>query len=542
MIDVLLVDDETYVTESLEATIPWAELGVSRVYRADSGKAALRILEEHEVDIVVTDIRMPAMTGLELIETIAERWPDIRCMLLTGYSDFEYAKRALQLHAADYILKPVDDGEFITSLLTIIEELKLEWEQADSYHRLLYNMKSDLGMLRGSLLEDLLLGRQLSPKLLAEKLAFYEIPFRLDEPAVLLLIHYGNPYGKSDRNSMELMNYAVLNIAEETLSPHMRVWHGAAPHNCLVIAAQLVRNRPDYGGEAQHRRQMLERAAAELREQALAYLKADLSLIVSGWFRFPDQVAEAYRKSVSAYYASAGETAGKVLFLEDRRLLPEAKLNFTESMYKPPTLIHLLESKQWEASGGKIRDIFLALRRTGYTREHLQEVFLYVTNAFMYCAHKQGQFIYELDHSGMDMLFDSSAVQSLDRLESWSETMLQRLRTELSASDKYAKSHLVNQVQEIVAATLGQDASVKTVADKVFLHPVYLSKVYKAETGESLSDYMIRLRMEKAHYLLKHSGKKIYEITAELGYQNPQYFSKLFRKYYGMTPHEFRGH
>lgn len=118
--------------------------------------------------------------------------------------------------------------------------------------------------------------------------------------------------------------------------------------------------------------------------------------------------------------------------------------------------------------------------------------------------------------------------------------MLAKLQKKLSESDQYTKSYIIKQVHELVGSHSGHDLSVKTIADHVFLHPVYLSKIYKAETGEGLGDYIIRMRMERALYLLKHTNKKIYEITTELGYQNPQYFSKMFKKHYNMTPNEFR--
>lgn len=116
MIEILLVDDEPYVTESLARTIPWDEIGVKQVHQAASGAEALEILEQQDIDIMVTDISMPGMSGLQLIETVSERWPDIRSILLTGFSDFQYAKKAIQLQAFDYILKPVSDEEFINSI------------------------------------------------------------------------------------------------------------------------------------------------------------------------------------------------------------------------------------------------------------------------------------------------------------------------------------------------------------------------------------------------------------------------------------------
>lgn len=146
----------------------------------------------------------------------------------------------------------------------------------------------------------------------------------------------------------------------------------------------------------------------------------------------------------------------------------------------------------------------------------------------------------EIDHSAMDFTLDQSMIHSLDKLRNWAMRMLEKLKTELSAGDQHTKSYIIKQVREIVSSDLGPETSVKTIADRVYLHPVYLSKIYKAETGESLGDYIIRMRMERALYLLKHTNKKIYEVTSELGYQNPQYFSKMFKKYYGLTPNEFR--
>lgn len=544
MIDILLVDDETYVTESLELTIPWQKIGVKQVYRAASGQEALTILEMNEIDIVVTDIRMPGMTGLELIEKIMEGWPHIQCMLLTGYSDFEYARKAIQLQAFDYILKPVDDEEFIQCIVQTIETLKDEWEKADKYHTLLYQMKSDYAVLRSNLLHDILLGRHLPSKSLESKLSQYEIAFTVDHQASYILIQYGNPYDESDRNSMTLMEYAVGKIAEEVFSESMNVWYGKAPHDCLILMVQLkgeiekeLRQLTDY---KLARQSLLESLMKSFCEEAGNYLKANLSLLVYGWFEFPSDIATSYRRGISSYYSSARYKSGEVIYIEDQPQMVDMKINLNEFMYKPPTLIHLLESKQWDAAADQIKEVFIHLEKVSYSREHLYEVFLYITNAFMYTAHKQGQFINEIDHSSMDMLYNPYVVQSLDKLQAWSLQMLEKLRLELTVTDEYAKSNLVRQVQELISEMHSQDISVKTIADKVYLHPVYLSKVYKVETGESLSNYIIRKRMEQAHYLLKNSHKKIYEITEELGYQNPQYFSKIFRKYYGMTPQEFR--
>lgn len=539
MIEVLLVDDESYVTESFKKTIPWSALGVRSVYTAASATEALNILEEQPIDILVTDIRMPETDGLELVRVTGERWPHVRRLLLTGHSDFEYAKKAIQLQVSGYILKPVDDDEFMRGILGEIESLKDEWEEAERYQRLLYDMKSDRQRLKENLMSDLLLGRQQSERAVEDKLRKYAIPIGAGSPSFLMLVQLGSHFADYDPQSVALMEYAVGNIAEEVLGSAYRVWHGTAPHDCLALIVAMNPEAP--GGGVRPLREEMGRLAREVGKQVRAYLKGDISIVISPWFAFPGGVSEVYRGALGTLFQHSDSKEQKVLFQEDEPA-PRKSFRSLEALYKPPTLIHLLESKQWEAAEAKIAEAFddLEAEKGTVSREHLYEVYLWVTNAFLYLAHRHGLLIEQIDAAGFHLGVDQSMVHSPERLRRWTADWFGKLKAELSDNDLYARGRLIKQVQELVTRDIGLDLSVKTIAEKVYLHPVYLSKIYKSETGESLGDYLIRIRMERALYLLKHTNKKIYEITAELGYQNPQYFSKMFKKHYGMTPNEYR--
>ncbi|MEK3885429.1 response regulator [Paenibacillus sp. PL2-23] len=535
MIEVLLVDDETYVTESLKATIPWSELGVEYVYQAASPSEAIAIMEEQSIDILVTDIRMPEMNGLQLIELVAERWPDTRCMLLTGHSDFDYAKKAIQLHAVDYLLKPVNDDDMVKSLSACIASLKEEWERDDQLNQLVYTMKSDYSVLKQNLLQELLLGRQLSASSIKAKLEQYEVKVRPEDTAMLLAVQLGAYFQGMDEGSVALMEYAIGNIAEDIFAQPYRVWHGKAPHDCVAI----IVSAPSHGDSSVFRKERIRSLGLWFQETVNDFLKGNISIVFSDWFHFPQEVAGMYRSVQAAMYRMNQEDE-YLVFLDD---LPERRitsLKVIEELYKPPTLLQLLESGQWEGVEEKLRVLFLALSSSQVSREQLYEVFLSISNAYLYVAHKRGVDLYSVKAGGVDLVLDRSMLQSTDKLEAWSSGVLGILRQEWADDEKYNKNHIIKQVQELVLSDLGGETSVKTIADKVYLHPVYLSKIYKSETGESLGDYIIRMRMEKAVYMLKSTNKKIYEITAELGYQNPQYFSKVFKKHYGMTPNEFR--
>jgi len=189
------------------------------------------------------------------------------------------------------------------------------------------------------------------------------------------------------------------------------------------------------------------------------------------------------------------------------------------------TLVYLPHFLSWVILGGILIDLLATA----------------VSNALVYMAHHHGYKLAASDSGGLDPFSAQQITGSLSKLRVWCNSVLTRIELQGTPSAlEPSRSRIVKQVQEMVAESLGQDVSVKTIADRVFLHPVYLSKIYKTETGEGLGDYIIRIRMEKALYMLKHTNSKIYEITAALGYQNPQYFSKLFKKHYGMTPNEFR--
>ncbi|MFC9707862.1 response regulator [Paenibacillus sp. NPDC056933] len=538
MIDILLVDDETYVTESLELTIPWGELGVTTVLRAASGKEALQIMEENAVDLVVTDIRMPGMSGLELIEEVSSRWPHIRCILLTGHSDFQYAKKAIQLQAADYILKPVNDEEFMASVSAAITSLRDEWDEFDKYHRLLYSRKSDYKILRENLMHDLLLGREITARALGEQLEKYEIALQPDQPTIMMLIRLTGRFSAMDQQSLDLMEFAVGNIAEEVFGPQYNVWFGRGPHECLVMMIQ----KEDWTEPDLTNVEELKQPVGTFREHVIRYLQGDLSMVVTAPFPYAD-LTTAYRKGLGSLVLS-GPEENTIKYMDNelsRRLENDVAQQVLEELYKPPVLPQLLETKQWEAAARKLNAVFDAADRACLSREHVYEMYLSVTNAFMYIAHKQGHLVHEIDHAGFDLLLAHQLIQSPDKLRRWATEMLAKLQEELSDQEGVqSRRHVIKQVQEMVTRDTGQDLSVKMIADKVYLHPVYLSKIYKAETGEGLGDYMIRMRMERALYLLKNTNKKIYEITSELGYQNPQYFSKMFKKHYGMTPNEYR--
>ncbi|GIO37710.1 hypothetical protein J41TS12_25710 [Paenibacillus antibioticophila] len=219
----LLVDDERSVVEALAETIPWESCGISTVYEATSGAMALEMLEHHPIDIVITDIRMPGMSGIELIAVIRSRWPLVNTMLLSGHADFAYAQQAILQGSFDYLLKPVRDEDLIQAVTRLVQHIRTKWEEAASYRKALYSFRENKPLLRSTLLNELITGRVFPESKLADKLNLLELPFSAGDEFGMLIIRMEQHLSEMGDRDLALMEYAICNIVSEVMQEHFYI-------------------------------------------------------------------------------------------------------------------------------------------------------------------------------------------------------------------------------------------------------------------------------------------------------------------------------
>ncbi|MNP31654.1 Regulatory protein SoxS [compost metagenome] len=216
--------------------------------------------------------------------------------------------------------------------------------------------------------------------------------------------------------------------------------------------------------------------------------------------------------------------------------LDQVRVGTLTLLYRPPLLIHLLDTGNWTQAEEKLNQIFTELKGVNYPPEHANEAYFAIANAYQYIAHKKGKLLSEFGASSFGLM---PAAPSLKQLEKWAFFMLRSLREQTEDSSE-KKQGLVDKVQKFIEANMNDGLSLQTIAAHIGLHPAYLSRVYRAETGNNLSDYILRYRMELASYLLRNTDKKIYEIAQIVGYQAVPHFIKRFKAFSNMTPQEFR--
>ncbi|CAG7654504.1 response regulator [Paenibacillus allorhizosphaerae] len=535
MARLLIVDDEAHVVERLAGLVPWDSIRVTKVYKAYSAFEALELLEEHPIELVITDIRMPGMSGLELAAEIQRKWHKTRCILLSGHADFAYAQEAIVRGTANYLLKPVTDEELLQTAQEVLRKLEEEWAQIISQERIERTLRENLPQLRGQLLAELLQGRRYSREGLANKLKLLQAPDLMDSTFAMLLIRLEDPFPGYDAQSIALVEYGIGNMAEELFAQDFQLWQGKDAHDNVIFLVKCIVE----AAEAE-RSERLERTASQLQHAIRTYLKGQVSILIGGWGAFPADLTTVYDRTLTALRQRVGREQELILAVGGSNDLP-GKLPLLHSVYQLPTLAQLLEAGHWGKLEERIDAIFAELKGMGAeSEEYLLEVFLAISSAITQTAHKSGILLSSLIGTDYDRLLQGTPFRTWKQLHDWTQEVFGRFRSRSEAETKDSRIGLIRQVREFIEESLSEDVSLQAIADRVYLHPVYVSKIYKLETGENISDYVYRLRMEKAAQLLLNSQEKIYEIAAKLGYQRAHSFINVFKKHTGLTPQEYR--
>ena len=421
MLQILLVDDERSVVETLAETIPWESCGIGTVHEALSGAVALEIMENHDIDIVITDIRMPEMSGIDLITTIHEKWPHVQTILLSGFADFEYAKQAMAQESFDYLLKPVSDEDLIETVQRLVDRIKQKWETAASYQRALHAFQDNLPLLQSTMLHELLTGKTYSPSALADKLELLDLPYLVGEEMGMLVIRMEEHLTEMAGYDLSLIQYAICNIISEVMQHHFHIWHTRDVHDYLIVLVSVKTGNTLSTNKEEKPQALLEQYAAQIQTNVQLYLKGAISISVSHWGKFPYEIGEMYESAVRSMRKHMGQAQG--LFItasDDKDVHP---LPAIRSLYKPPTLISLLEAGRFDDVEQKIEVIFNELLESGQHHdiaETIIEVYLALAGAFAYIIHKNGKQISSVLPAETYKYFQAPSYATAQQLKDWS--------------------------------------------------------------------------------------------------------------------------
>lgn len=532
MYRILVVDDEEIITDSLARLIR-RELPQTDVYAAYSGYQAMDLLSRAGFDVVVSDIQMPGMSGLELLQSIRTLYPACRVIFLSGHDDFDYAYQALQYHAARYILKSESDDVLLGAVRECIADVERDARREELVLHARQERARCLPILRREYLSDLLAGPMPEPERLTEDFERLGVRLSIDQTFFLLAGRLDDSRRADDALEVdsvvqEYLSYAVV-CETAAANPAFMLWllqprEGMTPREALSCVRgsadglQRVLNE-SLGASVSFVLDTAEVPLTKLTEQAMAMYHAMACLLDRG---------EKHAFVYLDYFRSCPARQEK----ESWRAQAQQHLQQVR---------RALESR----AQAPVQDALTGLRL--HLAPHLEEDDLDLTLVVNQMNVMLFQFLEERDL--LDAMRDDGILrafldgpmagthrQQLERFEClclrtvsvWETQQQNRSDSLVEAVDGYIRGHLCEELSLVI------------LSEQVFLNPSYLSRRYKELTGVNVTDAITQARMDRACELLRDPGLKIWQVAEQVGYTSATHFNRVFRHQTGVTPQMWR--
>lgn len=540
MYKLLIVDDEPSVRFGLGNYFEWSRYGIELADEAEDGDIALEKLAVCVPDIVLTDVRMPRLDGITMSKEIKARFPHTKILFVSGHDDVDYLKSALQVSAVDYIFKPVNLLELSTVVERVVAELDAERQEQNRMRDMQIKLQESMPLLREKFLMSLIRDGIGQPERIRDRLEFLGLQLPEDSLYWAVVVSIDNCREVVEERSekdWQLLSYSVFNVCQELID---RYFCGYAFEHRGGEFVGILRAKPELT-ECDMEERLFE-FAREVRDNLQRWLKISVTIGIGNRVSHLPDLAESY--------ARAREAAAYKWYLGKNRIITMDSLEREEeSFYR-----YGVAQSDRLASAIKAADPNELLRLLGELFEGLSRNrragMMYGRNVCLQLALLAGQLTLELNVR-TDQLEEQEA-------KLWEELYRQETIDELRQSvtahligvceaireKRNGKSHnLVERVRAIIDRRFADnELTVAEIGKEVYLTDTYVSLLFKQETGKTVNEYLTQVRIEKAKELLLDPRHKFYEICYAVGYADPSYFSKLFKRITGFTPSAYRDH
>lgn len=509
----MIVDDNLQVREGIAYGINWQEYGIDAVCACADGLEALQKINVFSPDIVIADICMPNMDGIELLEKVRALDKSCRYILLSAYSEFEYAQQAIRLGADDYILKPVKPRKLIELVMKNVRVLLDVRQENHDY----YNVYEKI------FINTLLAGKKIDSTNRFKKLLEYKYNLILETNLLFAAVLKVERADSSDMKVPvpELPSSALDELLDQTKCLLPLPLDG---HSFLLL------------GKGDYSKLIAHTIFTELRNKIkqLNTSFTDKNIAITAGISDTVSISEihcAYSQAVSALDMAYYEVPGSVLFYQEHSTaMPE----FQETVQKD--YIEQITSCILSVNQEELSHVFDAFEKECRQKQYKPSDI---------AAFFKRLYFYVIRHTKLEasLEFEQSLLASHTHFDTLLHTfvkfVLRSLKNNtLLPSDSY--SNIIQNICVYLSDHFKEPLTVESVAEKFNRTPNYISAKFKKEVGKSFTDYLVELRIQKATTLLTYTNKSISEIAGEVGFNSYTYFSKTFRKYTGKNAGSFR--
>ncbi|XID94076.1 response regulator [Paenibacillaceae bacterium WGS1546] len=530
---VLIVDDELLVRANLKVMIDWNARGFEICGEAGNGIEALRLAERERPDLILSDIRMPGMDGLELSGEVARLYPRTKLVVLSNFDDFDYVKGALRNGALDYLLKHKLNPDELASALDLVRS-KLDFAASGDAAEDKPNANHLLA-LKKKFLVQLVAGFAYSPEEISHHLRMLDLKLAARNliPVVLSLDDYGSRRSSAATlKAAELEQFSVVNVAEEILGE----LDGGAVSHVADGKYVLLFSFPHLRSEA-----AIERAVNDAVARIANCLKTFLNLSAS--FSIGPMCPTV--RELPAGYARAEEQLqarfhlGKNVVLRSLAVVPRDEPMTGLDIAVEKRLTAQLRAGDEASCLASLGDVFAGMKAKALSPAGSQLIF----NDLLGLLHRT---VKEAGHDLAPLYADASPPhEALSRFEtlgeaaSWFAALFRRTSLLSRSEDREPHSEHMTQALRYIRDRYADNLSLTEVAERIGISGAYLSTLFRNELGTGFSEYVTDLRLAKAKMYLEEGDKDMKEIAALCGFNGYNYFFQTFKKKTGLTPGEY---
>lgn len=527
MLKVVIADDEQRVGLLVRYLIHWEELGLEFAGQCCDGQSAWELIEQIHPDIVITDIRMPVLTGLELVQRTSEKYPQIRFVIISGYRYFEYAQKALKYGVIDYLLKPIDEDE-LNAILRKICQTHVEQERDRvRTEQIEKNYNSNLRLLERELLHRLVIGDVPEELERLRKEHDTDIPDGLYQAALVQVDHLAGPESSSEQRNMIMMR------AQKTAQDILKTYHVMlCIETEMRLFALLYYNREDKAGV----QEAISRWMDECRHYLNNFAEYTVTMGVSRAEPEFAQVPELLQEAEQATARKLLEGSGGQLKLSVEERMAEAAPAWMEKARK--NLEVGLETLRPEALRKNIVENFADAQKAGAAAWQYMELTRNTLQWFEGGCQERGMALPQgwARAVWLDCRSSQSIRGLIDILTQALGCTLEQLQAERRKSEDYP----IRIAMEYVQQHYPKKVTLEEAASRSGFNTTYFSEMFKHKTGKGFLDYVTEVRINAAKEMLRNTRKTVYEIAESVGYRDVKYFSQQFTKNVGMKPTEYR--
>ncbi|PTM59513.1 response regulator [Desmospora activa] len=509
MFNVLIVDDEPVIQEGLKTIIPWSDYGFRIDDVAANGKEALQHYQRLSPDLMIVDIRMPVMDGVELIEAIRQQDPDTSILVLSGYADFAYAQQMIRFHVDGYLLKPIDDEEmveYIAGIQTKLREKQQRRRQREEAKEWQWERLLQSAIVGGQV--DSSIVSAIDPKVRGHRvlLVYVETDSEIN-PDLLAAV-------KADlRKRLERWKRAT--VFTSPIEPYVGVW---------------------LQGEV--RDKDLSWIQAELESIARTY-GCDLYAVLGGEVDRFQAIKQSYTLASAGLNQRFVLTKGIVMRAEKPALPVDEKTTDNKRRRDwdewVQRLTYALQVSQIESVETVIREIVERMIQAHATERQIINDWVYILSQTLNNIYRVKPSLPHAQRYHVQLL-DIHTQPDIAALEEYVRRLLNQFVQEVIGIDEET---LPKRMLHLIHLHYADNLKLEKLAQALHYNSAYLGKLFKKHTGQLFNTYVDRVRIDKAKELLA-KGKKVYEVAEEVGYRNVDYFHSKFKKYVKMSPSTYR--